>query len=92
MSPPKEEDDEEGSPVVIIVVVLLLVLAAVGGGAYYYFMVYAKMGVKEAKKVNPESLAPKEDAMSSKDSLLEASRTLSSAGEKRWPLPALLLR
>ena len=92
LSPPKEEDDEEGSPVVIIVVVLLLVLAAVGGGAYYYFMVYAKMGVKEAKKVNPESLAPKEDAMSSKDSLLEASRTLSSAGEKRWPLPALLLR
>ena len=92
LSPPKEEDDEEGSPVVIIVVVLLLVLAAVGGGAYYYFMVYAKMGVKEAKKVNPESLAPTDDAMSSKDSLLEASRTLSSAGEKRWPLPALLLR
>ena len=92
LSPPKEEDDEEGSPVVIIVVVLLLVLAAVGGGAYYYFMVYAKMGVKEAKKVNPESLAPKDDAMSSKDSLLEASRTRSSAGEKRWPLPALLLR
>jgi|TARA_B110000967_G_scaffold197770_1_gene229901 hypothetical protein len=56
-------------------------------------MVYAKMGVKEAKKVNPEYLTPKDDTASTKDSLLpEGSGVLSSAREKRWPLPALLLR